>query len=238
MEKTEKTHVVMLLDESGSMGCHRSSVVSSFNTYKEKIAAETKRCFLSLYKFDMQFGSEAILRKVFKNRKVKECYDLTHDQYVPRGLTPLYDAIGLLIEKTKQRLPKEAKVLFVIHTDGMENASHRFSAATIKRLISKLERKRGWVFTYLGEGLAAWGQEVAMGFANTSQYDSSLRGATMSKLATATVCFASTAKADNYGTQSFYGDAGIEDADDKETTAKPGPDVVTTSATSEKPPVS
>lgn len=229
----EKTHVVMLLDESGSMGCHRSSVVSSFNTYKEKIAAETKRCFLSLYKFDMQFGNEAILRKVFKNRKVKECYDLTHDQYVPRGGTPLYDAIGLLIEKTKQRLPKEAKVLFVIHTDGMENASHRFSAASIKRLIKKLEKKRGWVFTYLGEGLAAWGQEVALGFTNTAQYDSSLRGSSMGKLATATVCFSNTAKADNFGTQSLYADAGIKDADDKESTGKPGPDVDTTTVTSD-----
>jgi len=233
----EKTHVVMLLDESGSMGCHRQSVVSSFNTYKNSIAKETKRCFISLYMFDHRHNVP-LLRKVFKNRKVKECYDLTTEQYAPYGGTPLYDAIGRLIKKTKDRLPQEAKVLFVIHTDGLENASHEFSADKIKKMIKQLETKRGWVFTYLGEGLAAWGQEVALGFTNTAQYDSSLRGAATAKLSSATVNFSNTAKVDNYGTQTFYGDAGIEDADDKVSTGKPGPDVVTTTTTDDEAPVS
>lgn len=234
----EKTHVVMLLDESGSMGCHRQSVVSSFNQYKGSLAEETKRCFISLYKFDMahgrfsrDFGNFPILRRVFKNRKVKECYDLTTEQYTPRGGTPLYDAIGQLIKKTKQRLPKEAKVLFVIHTDGFENASHEYSAERIKNMIKRLEKKRGWVFTYLGEGLAAWGQEVAMGFSNSFQYDSSMRGAATQTLTAASVNLCNNSKEAQYGTQSFYADAGIKEVEAKEDTASPSPDVVTTTTT-------
>ncbi len=234
----EKTHVVMLLDESGSMGCHRQSVVESFNQYKNQLVKETKRCFISLYKFDTGWHGTPLLRKVFKNRKVKECYDLTTEQYKPRGGTPLYDAIGQLIVKTKLRLPKEAKVLFVIHTDGWENASHEYTADKIKSMIKKLEKKRGWVFTYLGEGMAAWGQEAAMGFTNTFQYDSSLRSIATVNLASATVCLANTAKVDNYGTQTFYADAGIEDVEAKESTGKPGPDTVTTSTTADEAPVS
>ena len=206
----QKTHVVMLLDESGSMSPHRMSVVNSFNSYTSELKNGTKRCFLSLYKFDQRSGVPT-LRKVFKNRKVKECYPLTASQYAPYGGTPLYDAVGQLIQKTKKRLPKDAKVLFVIHTDGQENASGHYNQERVKTLVQRMENKRGWTFVYLGEGAAAWNAGYDFGIQNVANFSSSLRGQSMDKLATATmnyVCDASVGGAAG-GTQSFYADSNL-----------------------------
>lgn len=202
----QKTHVVMLLDESGSMGCHRKSVVDSFNSYTEELKNGTKRCFLSLFKFDQRHNAP-ILRKVFENRKVKECYALTMSQYEPHGGTPLLDAVGSLIKKTKRRLPKDAKVLFVVHTDGQENASHQYNQERVKNLIHRMENKRGWTFVYLGEGATAWNAGYDFGIQNVANFSSGLRGQSMEKLATATMCYS----ANNVGesTQSFYADASL-----------------------------
>lgn len=207
----QKTHVVMLLDESGSMGSHRKSVVDSFNEYVSQLKTETKRCFISLYKFDSRPGLP-LLRKVFKNRKVKECYALTMDQYTPHGGTPLYDAMGMLITKTKDRLPKSAKVLFVVHTDGWENASQQYNQERIKNMVKRLEKKRGWTFVYLGEGEQAWNAGYDFGIDNVANFSSNLRGAAMSNLATATTAYAcsSTVGGAMGATQSFYHDAGLD----------------------------
>ena len=196
----------MLLDESGSMSPHRMSVVNSFNSYTSELKNGTKRCFLSLYKFDQRTDLPT-LRKVFKNRKVTECYPLSPSQYTPYGGTPLYDAVGELIQKTKQRLPKTAKILFVIHTDGQENASHRYNQERVKTLVQRMENKRGWTFVYLGEGAAAWNAGYDFGIQNVANFSSNLRGQSMAKLATATVCYA----ANNAGesTQSFYADSNL-----------------------------
>ena len=202
----QKTHVVMLLDESGSMGIHRRSVVNSFNSYVNELKNGTKRCFLSLCKFDQRHGDK-MLRTVFENRKVRDTYPLTMSQYQPHGGTPLFDAIGKLIKRTRKRLPKKGmKVLFVVHTDGQENASRVYNQEDIKRMIRKCE-KRGWTFVYLGEGAEAWNAGYDFGIQNVANFSSSLRGASMEKLATATVGYA----CNNAGvtTQSFYADSSL-----------------------------
>lgn len=216
----QKTHVVMLLDESGSMGGYRQAVVESFNNYVTELKNSTKRCFLSLYKFDARPG-ERMLRKVFKNRKVKECYPLTTSQYAPHGGTPLFDAVGTLIQKTKKRLPKDAKVMFVVHTDGQENSSQEFNQERVRNLIRRMEKKRGWVFIYLGEGSQAWNAGYDFGIQNVANYSPSLRGAAMDKLSTTTAFFASSAKADVAGRHDLYAAAGIADADDIDETVPP-----------------
>ena len=203
----------MLLDESGSMGPHRQSVVDSFNNYVKELKGGTKRCFISLCKFDHRHGDK-MLRTVFENRKVKECYPLTMSQYQPQGSTPLFDAVGKLIRRTKKRLPKDAKVLFVIHTDGQENASQRENQESIRSLIQRMENKRGWTFVYLGEGAQAWNAGYDFGIQNVANFSSNLRGASMSKLATATTAYACSSVGGEFGaTRTFYADANL-DADD------------------------
>jgi hypothetical protein len=215
-----KTHVVMLLDESSSMAPHQSAVVKTFNEYVESLK-QGSRTWMSLFKFSdkrfmgaMDVSGQPNLREVFENRKVKDTYPLTEQQYQPNGWTPLYDAIGDLIQRTKKRLPKEAKVLFVIHTDGQENRSQRFNMERVKTLIQRMENKRGWTFVYLGEGAAAWNAGYDFGIDNVANFSSSLRGASMDKLATATMCYASNNIGGAAGaSKTFYADANL-DADD------------------------
>lgn len=211
--KAEKTHVVMLLDESSSMSPHREAVVKSFNEYVESLKGG-KRIYLTLAKFselgimtpDEGKGAPT-LRTVFENRKRKEVHPLTNNQYRPNGMTPLFDAIAGLISQTKERLPKDAKVVFVIHTDGQENRSQKHNQESIKKLIRKCEKKRGWTFVYLGEGAEAWDAGYDFGVSNVSNYSRSRRGESMTKLAAATMCYSNMAGA--RASKTFYADAGL-----------------------------
>lgn len=219
-----KTHVVMLLDESSSMLVYRSAVVSTFNEYVDGLK-KGKRTWLTLCKFAGKAGwggshtggkvEKGLLSVVFSNRNVKDIYKLTTGQYSPNGNTPLYDAIGKLIKQTKKRLPKEAKVLFVVHTDGQENNSKRYNQESIKTMIRKCEKSRNWTFIYLGEGAEAWDAGYDFGIENVANFSSNLRSATMTKLATATVCYTSNSSVGglNAGSQTFYADANLT-ADD------------------------
>jgi hypothetical protein len=211
----------MLLDESSSMAPHQSAVVKTFNEYVENLK-KGSRTWLSLFKFSnmswhgaMDLSNKPQLREVFENRKVKDTYPLTTQQYQPNGMTPLYDAIGKLIQRTKKRLPKEAKVLFVIHTDGQENRSKTFNMERVKTLIQRMENKRGWTFVYLGEGAAAWNAGYDFGIQNVANFSSSMRGASMDKLATATMCYTSNVNIGGAAgaSKTFYHDANL-DADD------------------------
>lgn len=247
-----KTHVVMLLDESTSMGPHQSAVVNTFNEYVNALK-EGKRTWLSLFKFagegtggfhsfsqERRFTAQGAiapntLKKVFENRRVTETYPLTMEQYTPHGWTPLYDAIGELIKRTKKRLPKEAKVLFVIHTDGQENTSRVYNMERIKTMIARMENKRGWTFVYLGEGAAAWNAGYDFGIDNVANFSSTMRGASMGKLATATMNYVcdSSVGASMGTTKTFYANAGLDADDvDPEETLKTTSSVITTSAES------
>jgi hypothetical protein len=238
----------MLLDESSSMTPHRLAVVNTFNEYTGNLK-KGSRMWLSLFKFSNQGWYGAVdkagaptLRQVFENRKLKETYPLTASQYVPNGMTPLYDAIGALIQRTKKRLPKEAKVLFVIHTDGQENDSHEFNMERIKNLIARMEKKRGWTFVYLGEGAEAWNAGYDFGIDNVANFSSSMREQTMTKLAVGTQCYAMNASVGGAAgsTKTFYADANL-DADDIDpadaphvsSTAAPSADAVKVSNTAE-----
>jgi len=241
-----KTHVVMLLDESTSMAPHQSAVVNTFNEYVNGLK-EGKRTWLSLFKFSgndyayrsverriiIQGGiAPNTLKKVFENRRVTETYPLTMEQYKPNGWTPLYDAIGGLIKRTKKRLPKQAKVLFVIHTDGQENTSKVHNQEDIKHMIGRCEKKRGWTFVYLGEGSAAWNAGYDFGIDNVANFSSTMRGESMGKLATATMCYASNASVGAAGgtSKTFYADAGLDADDvDPEETLKTTSTVIETS---------
>lgn len=211
----------MLLDESSSMAPHQSAVVKTFNEYTKNLK-EGSRMWLSLFKFSDQgwFGAvdktgQPNLREVFENRKLKDTYPLTTSQYQPNGWTPLYDAIGELIQRTKKRLPKEAKVLFVVHTDGQENRSKKYNQERIKTLIHRMENKRGWTFVYLGEGAEAWNAGYDFGIDNVANFSSNLRGAAMDKLSVSTQCYAvNTSVGGAAGsTKTFYADANLN-ADD------------------------
>lgn len=165
-----KTHIYFLLDRTGSMSPMVDDVVGGFNTFLAEQRAEGDDARMTLVQFDSQ-GPFEVLTDAVRLAKVPE---LTVDTYQPRGMTPLLDATGHLIAHAAERVEKRKKagkaaesIVVVTFTDGEENASRRFSTATIKELVADKEAQ-GWTFAFLGAGLDAYGESRGIGYSDGS----------------------------------------------------------------------
>jgi len=157
--KTMRTELVFILDRSGSMAGLESDTIGGFNSVLEKQRKESGDAAVTTVLFDSEYE---LLHDRFDIHNVKP---ITGEQYFVRGSTALLDAVGRTINKIAnvQRNISEneraEKVMFVIITDGMENASREFSYPTIKRMIEFEKEKYGWDFIFLGANIDA--DEVA-----------------------------------------------------------------------------
>lgn len=170
MENENKTLVTFVLDQSGSMENVREHVVSGFNEYIEKLKSESESTLLRLVSFN-----SANMDIVYDFDDVNTVRKLAQADYVPDGLTPLYDAIGASIKATEKFLSDEtepAHVIFTIMTDGHENNSSDYSRSHIFKLISQKERE-GWLFAYLGSNQDSWatGQSIGIDPLHSADYD-------------------------------------------------------------------
>lgn len=175
-ESSDSTHISFILDESGSMS--GSSAVKDFNEYLDTMKKEKGSVRMTLTKFH----SERV-NIVFKNKKIKDIARMKDEDFKPDAMTPLFDAVG----KTINSIPLESKRknLFVIITDGMENASKEFTKENIQALIKERESK-GWIFSYLGVGKDAWGGNRIMGISDRHSMNSSRE-----QMSNSVMCFAS-----------------------------------------------
>ena len=157
--------IVFLLDRSGSMGGLESDTIGGYNSYLEK--QKDKNAKVTTVLFDDQYE---ILHDRVDIKKVKK---LTNDEYYVRGCTALLDAIGKTINYIDSCKPK--KVIFVITTDGLENASREFNKKQIKKLIKKHEN---WEFIYIGAGIDSYAEGSSIGIreSNISNYVKDKRG--------------------------------------------------------------
>jgi Mg-chelatase subunit ChlD len=160
------THIAVLLDRSGSMGAVKDETISGFNYFlKEQKAAGANASFTLV-----QFDSEST-DVVHEARPVRDVPNLTGDTYQPRGSTPLLDALGETINsagRTLAAIPERNrpdKVVFVVITDGQENASHKFTKRQVKEMIDHQTEKYNWQFIYLGANQDAFAEAGAMGIA-------------------------------------------------------------------------
>lgn len=178
------SHVIFVLDDSGSMQTVRDTTISGYNEYldaQRRDAVENEiPTYVSLYKFD---GTNVSC--VFDHIDSSEAPALTKETYDPRGMTNLYDAIGETISKINRRLTESAKehrdsVIVAILTDGQENASRKYDNRNVKQIIEKCEGK-GWGFMFLGANIDAFALGQSLGFrqSNTIQYDTANMNATM-----------------------------------------------------------
>ena len=184
----KKPHVVVLLDESGSMSSHRTEVITTFNEYVESVKDSAKT--VSLYTFDSNG-----IKERFHKVPVDSVSNLTQDDYQPNALTPLYDAMGDVMNRFADG---KRNVQFVTHTDGLENASHEWTFEKLDKRIEELTSK-GWLFVYLGEGLS--GQQALTNFKGLKlDFNPVTRNVGMQALASTTTLYASTGenKAQNY----------------------------------------
>ena len=142
------TEVVFILDRSGSMAGLESDTIGGFNGMLKKQKEEEGKAYLTTVLFDDRYE---LLHNRIDIRKAKE---LTDKQYYVRGCTALLDAVGYTIQKIAHEKDDDSKVIFIITTDGYENASHEYSYGSLKKLIEK-KKEEGWEFIFLGANIDA-----------------------------------------------------------------------------------
>ena len=149
------TELVFILDRSGSMQGLEGDTIGGFNSLIEKQKKVAGECYVSTVLFDGV--SEVLHDRV----KLTDICPMTAEDYTVRGCTALLDAIGGAIRHIgnihKYARPEDVPehTLFVITTDGMENASRRYTAPQIKELIERQKAKYGWEFLFLGANIDA-----------------------------------------------------------------------------------
>jgi uncharacterized protein YegL len=153
--KKDLTELVFILDKSGSMCGLESDTIGGFNSMLQKQKALDGECRITTVLFDNHYE---LLHDRLDLRAVSP---ITEKEYYVGGSTALLDAIGRTIRKlvNVQRSTAEdyraSKVLFIIITDGMENASREFSSQQVKAMIEQEKRLYGWEFIFLGANIDA-----------------------------------------------------------------------------------
>jgi hypothetical protein len=141
-----KKHVFVLMDESGSMGGLEEAVISGCNEFIHSFADENG-AHLWLAWFDDSPGQERV-RVKFPGLPAAEVEPLTAGDYIPRGMTPLNDAICTAVKTLDGAAGEHDVVFLAIITDGMENSSET-SVATVKALLAARE-EAGWGVVFIG----------------------------------------------------------------------------------------
>jgi uncharacterized protein YegL len=156
------TELVFILDRSGSMAGLESDTIGGFNSMIEKQKKESGRAMVTTVLFDNSY--ELLHDRV----DLKNISPMTQKDYWVRGSTALVDAIGRTIDHIsdihKYIRPEDVpeRTVFVITTDGMENASHTYSADRVRGMIEK-KRGEGWEFIFLGANIDAAAEAARFG---------------------------------------------------------------------------
>ena len=149
------TELVFILDRSGSMAGLEADTIGGFNAMLEKQRRQDGEALVSTVLFD---GVTEVLHDRVPLDRVPLLTDKT---YTVRGCTALLDAVGGAIHhignihKYARREDVPEKTIFVITTDGMENASRRYSYEKVKQMIARQQKKYGWEFLFLGANIDA-----------------------------------------------------------------------------------
>ncbi len=175
------TEIIFIVDRSGSMSSIRMDMIGGFNSFiksQQKLATE---CKVSFYQFDT---GTPIVEKVYEALELARVPELTELTFVPRGGTPLYDAIAFVVKSVGERLTNTAeenrpeRVLVVTITDGEENSSNEWTLVQVKQMIEHQEQKYKWEFVYLGANQDAWavGQRLGVKASSTLTYTANVAG--------------------------------------------------------------
>lgn len=149
------TEVVFILDRSGSMSGLESDTIGGFNSMISKQKKEDGEAVISTVLFDDQ------QEVVYDRQPVKMVEPMTDRQYYVRGCTALLDAIGGAIHhignvhKYAREEDRPEKTMFIITTDGMENASRFYTYDRVKYMVERQKEKYGWEFLFLGANIDA-----------------------------------------------------------------------------------
>jgi hypothetical protein len=221
----EKTHIICILDRSGSMANIMSDSIGGFNQFLKDQKKLPDEATITVALFDDKY------ELLYDNVDIKKAEELTNRIWFPRGTTALYDAIGKTINNDRAKLRglgKEApaKVLVCVVTDGLENASVEYKGdlgrERIKSLIKECEND-DWNFIYLAANQNAFtvGQSFGISYANTHTYTANSVGVadmsvTMNNASTMYRSMSSTSRYFKTASKSLINDPNADPDDKKE----------------------
>ena len=157
------TEIIYILDRSGSMSGLEADTIGGFNSMMEKQKKTGEKAIVSTVLFDDE--CEVIHDRI----PIEKIEKMTDEQYFVRGCTALLDAVGGAIHHIKnihkyaREEDRPEKTIVVITTDGMENASRKYSREKIARMIKKQQNKYGWEFIFIGANIDAYAEAQKYG---------------------------------------------------------------------------
>lgn len=198
-----KTHVIFIIDESGSMEVAAHDVRGGFNQFVSTLRSDGLPYTLTAIKFGTR------VRPLFANLSLEQVPLLSEKNYIPMDTTALYDALGYVFEEAKREFGTQAHpfgtepVICLIMTDGFENASRSFEKATIVTEIKARTDAGNWSFIYMGADQDAWSEARKLGITqgNTLSYASAT---TEHAFASAAFSTSATARSGNNQTFNFF----------------------------------
>lgn len=173
MPKKDLTEIIAVLDRSGSMVTIRADMEGGFDSFIDEQRKLSGECTVTLVQFDHLYES------VYAGKALADVPPLRLE---PRGMTALLDAIGRTIQVTGSRLSgtpeteRPERVLFVIISDGQENASHEFSAERIVAMVRHQTDRYSWQFVYLGANQDAIAEAAKMGISVAANFQANAAG--------------------------------------------------------------
>ena len=152
------THVVFVLDRSGSMSGKEADVIGGFNGYVESLRANPAGAVgLSYVRFDDH------LELVWNDLALADVPDMTEATYSVRGSTALLDAVGATVSAVRDN--PAHRYIVITNTDGQENASREWTTEKVRALIQEREARGNWTFAFFGEGIDSWADAARYGYA-------------------------------------------------------------------------
>ena len=161
---TNYTEIVYILDRSGSMGGLEADTIGGFNSMMDRQKKTGEKALVSTVLFDNE--CEVLHDRV----PIDKVGVMTDREYYVRGCTALLDAVGGAIHhianvhKYARAEDRPAKTIFVITTDGMENASRRYSYEKVQKMVKRQQEKYGWEFIFIGANIDAYAEGQKFGF--------------------------------------------------------------------------
>ncbi len=148
------TELVFILDRSGSMAGLESDTVGGFNSFLAKQKQQDGKCLVSTVLFNQKSSV------IHDRQDLDKIRDMKKEDYFPSGMTALLDALGdgirhiRMVHKYIREEDVPSQTIFVIITDGLENASRKYSSDEVKKMVSE-QKEKGWQFLFLGANIDA-----------------------------------------------------------------------------------
>lgn len=171
-----KSLIYIVLDRSGSMGGKENDVIGGVNTFLADQKKLPDPASIAFVRFDTQ------IERFRPMQGLSEVKDLTVEEYRPRGMTALVDAVGMTLNEADKDwvTEKPDQAIMVIVTDGQENASKEFNKEKVKAMVQAREKSDKWAFIFLGDAksIDSFGEASALGInlRNTASYQPTAKG--------------------------------------------------------------